>query len=95
MYAVIFRAKTKQLDDTYFKMAKRMRELAMDKYGCIEFTSLTQETDEIAISYWESMEQIKKWKQNSEHLVAQKLGREKWYASYRVEIVKVLESYGL
>ena len=31
MFAVIFRAKTKRLDDEYFKTAKRMRELAMSE----------------------------------------------------------------
>ena len=93
MYAVIFKAKTKKLDDDYFKMAKRMRELAIAEYGCIDFTAVTEVSDEIAISYWESMEQIKKWKQNSEHLVAQKLGQEKWYEDYTVEIVKVIRKY--
>jgi len=93
MYAVIFRAKIKRLDDDYFKTAKRMRELAMSEYGCVEFTSVTEGFDEIAISYWESIEQIKRWKQNSEHLVAQKLGKEKWYDEYTVEIVEVLDKY--
>ena len=93
MYAVIFKAKTKELDDNYFKMAKRMRELAIDEYGCVEFTAVTEGFDEIAISYWESMEQIKKWKQNSEHLVAQKFGKNKWYETYSVEIVEILEKY--
>ncbi len=93
MYAVIFKAKTKKLDNNYFKMAKLMRELAMNEYGCVEFTAVTEGSDEIAISYWESMEQIKKWKQNSEHLVAQKLGKEKWYEEYTVEIVEVISRY--
>ena len=93
MYAVIFKAKTKKLDDDYFKMAKRMRELAMNEYGCIEFTAVTEGSDEIAISYWESMEQIEKWKENSEHLIAQKLGIEKWYENYMVEIVKIVSKY--
>ena len=93
MYAVIFKAKTKKLDESYFNMANRMRELAIDEYGCVKFTAVTEGSNEIAISYWESMEQIKKWKQNSEHLVAQKLGKEKWYETYSVEIVKVLEKY--
>ena len=93
MYAVIFKAKTKKLDDNYFKMANRMRELAIDEYGCVEFTVVTEGSNEIAISYWESIGQIKKWKQNGEHLVAQKLGKEKWYEEYTVEIVKVLEKY--
>jgi len=93
MYAVIFKAKTKKLDGDYFKMAKRMRELAISEYGCLEFTAVTEDSNEIAISYWESLEQIKLWKQNSEHLVAQKLGIEKWYEDYTVEIVEMISTY--
>jgi len=93
VYAVIFKAKTKKLDDAYFEMAKRMRGLALNEYGCLEFTSVTEGVNEIAISYWESLEQIKEWKQNSEHLMAQKLGKEKWYEDYSVEIVQVMSKY--
>jgi len=93
MYAVIFKAKTKKLDEAYFKIAKRMRELAINEYGCLEFTAVTEGVNEIAISYWESLEQIKKWKQNSEHLVAQRLGKEKWYEEYSVEIVEIISKY--
>ena len=93
MYAVIFKAKTNKLDKDYFTMAKRMRELAMSEYGCKEFTAVSEGSNEIAISYWESLEQIKKWKENSEHLIAQKLGVEKWYENYTVEIVEILSKY--
>jgi len=70
-----------------------MRELALNEYGCLEFTAVTEGANEIAISYWDSLEQIKKWKQNSEHLKAQKLGRERWYEDYSVEIVEVISKY--
>ena len=39
MYAVIFKATVKQLDDEYSQTAKRMRELAIEKYGCLDFVS--------------------------------------------------------
>ena len=93
MYAVIFKAKIKALDDAYAKTARRMRELAMSKYGCIDFVVLTEGENEIAISYWESEEDIRRWREDKEHQQAQKLGRDKWYASYRVEVVKVLRGY--
>ena len=56
MYAVIFRAKTKKLDEVYFETAKRMRELALNEYGCLEFTAVTEGVNEIVISYWDSLE---------------------------------------
>jgi len=70
-----------------------MKELALNEYGCLEFTAVTEGVNEIAISYWDSLEQIKLWKQNSEHLRAQRLGQERWYEDYSVEIVKIVSKY--
>lgn len=93
MYAVIFKAKINKLDKSYSETAQKMRELAINKYGCKEFTAVTEGTNEIAISYWENQEQIVKWKQDAEHLVAQELGRSTWYKSYKVEVVEIIREY--
>lgn len=93
MYAVIFEARIKQLDKDYLTTAERLRKLAQEKYGCIEFTSLTENNQEIAISYWDSLKQIQTWKQDPEHLKAQTLGKERWYESYRVRVVEVVREY--
>jgi heme-degrading monooxygenase HmoA len=93
MYAVIFRAKIAGLDEEYSRVAERMKELALGKYGCIEFVSVTQGREEIAISYWENQNQIQKWRSNSEHILAQELGRSKWYESYKVQVVEVIRAY--
>ena len=93
MYAVIFKAEINKLDSRYSEVASQMRELATNKYGCTEFISVTEGAQEIAISYWQDQEQIKQWKQDSEHLVAQELGRSIWYKSYKVQILKILREY--
>jgi len=93
MFAVIFIAKIKSLDDEYVQTAARLRELAREKFGCLDFISLTEGDQEIAISYWESMEQIKTWKQDPEHLRAQEQGKRKWYESYQVQITEVVRAY--
>lgn len=93
MYAVIFRAEVAQLDEEYSVMAAKMRDLAMQDYGCREFTAVTEGSTEIAISYWDSQEQIRAWKENAEHLAAQEKGRNRWYASYKVQIVEVVREY--
>ncbi len=94
MYAVIFRAEVNEFDSEYSEMAERMRDLAIKEYGCKQFVAATEGNTEIAISYWDNEEQIAKWKQNSEHLIAQGKGRSKWYKSYTVEIVDIVRSYG-
>ena len=93
MFAVIFKAKTDKLDDNYDKMVARMRELAFDKYGCLDFVAVAEGQQEIAISYWKDEASIVKWKSDSEHAVAQALGRDKWYESYTVEVVEIKRRY--
>jgi len=93
MYAVIFKAKTNELDNAYRKVAERMRELAMNDYGCTEFISVTEGDQEISISYWSSLSDIADWKQNAEHLVAQDSGKNSWYKSYHVQVVELIREY--
>ena len=93
MYAVIFRASMAEPDDSYITTALRMRELAMEHYGCREFTSVTENGTEISISWWDDEQQIQEWKNDPEHLRAQEMGRKKWYRSYSVQIVKVIRTY--
>ncbi|MDP1931416.1 MAG: antibiotic biosynthesis monooxygenase [Gammaproteobacteria bacterium] len=95
MYVVIFRAKVKKFDDEYSRTAARMRELALTEFGCIEFCAVTEGQDEMALSYWPSEESIKAWKSHPEHLDAQRLGRERWYDSYSVQIAEVSREYSV
>ncbi|MGH1460428.1 MAG: antibiotic biosynthesis monooxygenase family protein [Neptuniibacter sp.] len=93
MFAVIFRASVADLDDQYFKTAEQMRRLALENYGCLEFISMKEGDQEIAISYWETEEAIQAWKKDSEHLAAQQKGIDIWYNFYEVEVVKVIRKY--
>lgn len=93
MYAVIFRATINELDEGYFETAQRMRDLAINQYGCTEFVAVTEGIHEVTISYWENAEQIAKWKQDTDHLAAQQEGRSHWYHSYKVEIVEIVRKY--
>jgi heme-degrading monooxygenase HmoA len=93
MYAVIFKAQVAELDDEYRQVAKRMRQLATEKYGCTGFCSVAEGDEEIAVSYWENEAQIKAWKNDPEHLAAQEKGKSKWYRSCQVQVVRILRDY--
>lgn len=93
MYAVIFRAEIKALDARYSEWAEQLRALAIHEYGCTEFTAVSDGAHEIAISYWRDKEQIKKWKQDARHVVAQALGQSTWYRAYTVQVVEILHEY--
>lgn len=93
MYVVIFRAKARALDDEYFKVAARMRELALGQFGCLEFQAVTEGQDEVALSYWPDEESIRAWKAHAEHIVAQQIGRDRWYESYVVQVAHITREY--
>jgi heme-degrading monooxygenase HmoA len=90
MYAVIFRASVAELDDEYARLAPRLRALAIEKYGCRDFVAVTEGAEEIAISYWDTEQQIADWRNDPEHRHAQAMGRQKWYRSFTVEICEVI-----
>lgn len=94
-YAVIFTSQRTDDDrEGYAKMADAIEALAKQQPGFLRVESTrNQEGQGITVSYWESLEAIQNWKGNAKHLVAQQLGKEKWYSHYHVEICQVLRSY--
>jgi len=93
MFVVIFRAKARQLDAQYTAMAAHLRELALKEFGCLDFCAVTEGDQEVALSYWPDEASIRAWKQHTDHLMAQQLGHERWYASYSVEVAEVQRAY--
>ena len=89
-YAVIFTSQRHEGDDGYGKMAERMVALARLQPGFLGVDSARDgDGFGITVSYWESLDAIKDWRDNAEHLEAQRLGREKWYGSFSLRIAKV------
>ena len=92
-YAVIFTSLRTEVENGYQQMAEQMAELAKQQPGYLGHES-AREGVGITVSYWKSLEDIKNWKQQSEHLIAQKYGREQWYAHYKTRICLVERDYG-
>ncbi len=91
-YAVIFTSTLSEQTDGYDEMAIRMKQLAEQQTGYLGMDSARSETG-ITISYWKDLDAIKKWKSNLDHLNAQKLGKEKWYRSYKVRVCRIEKEY--
>lgn len=93
-YAVIFSSIKKETadEDGYQALAKQMEELAMQQPGYIGHESARNEIG-ITISYWESLDAIKNWKQQSDHLLVQQMGRERFYSWYKVRICTIEREY--
>ena len=92
-YAVKFSSKRTDDDNGYPEMATRLLELAEQQEGFIGLDTARDAALGITVSYWKLLEAIKKLKQNSEHLIAQELGKEKWYSSFHIRIAKVESEY--
>lgn len=69
-YAVIFTSIRRAGDDGYADMAQRMVELASQQPGFLGFETVRQQIG-ISVSYWDSLDAIKGWKQNAVHRLAQ------------------------
>lgn len=91
-YAVIFTSTRTEVEEGYAEMAIRMVELAKQQPGFIGLESARSEIG-ITVSYWESLDAIKAWKENTEHLLAQEKGKTTWYKNYKVRIAKVEREY--
>ena len=91
-YAVIFTSTRTEVEASYAEMAIKMVELAKAQPGYIGMESARSEIG-ITVSYWESLEAIRNWKANMEHLEAQEKGKTTWYKNYKVRIAKVEREY--
>ncbi len=92
-YAVIFSSLRTEGDHGYAAMAGKMEELAALQPGYLGYESARNELG-ITLSYWDSLEAIRNWKKNLEHLEAQQKGRDSWYSTYKIRICKVERDYG-
>ncbi|MFZ2306258.1 MAG: antibiotic biosynthesis monooxygenase [Rhodoferax sp.] len=93
-YAVIFTSLRTDVDDGYGAVAERMVALAAQQPGFLGVESARDGVG-ITVSYWTDLESIRAWKANAEHQEAQRLGHQKWYASFKTRIAKVERDYAL
>lgn|SRR5690606_1669409 len=91
-YAVIFTSIQKENIEGYSEMAEKMEVLAKKQPGFLGMDSARNDVG-ITVSYWDSLESIKNWKQQTDHLQAQLKGRQDWYRWYNVKICKVEREY--
>ncbi|MBV1919258.1 MAG: antibiotic biosynthesis monooxygenase [Pseudomonadales bacterium] len=93
MYAVILRATVGDLNEEYSKALLRMKALAFEQYGCLEFYAMMDGPRRIAISYWKNEDDILQWRNNNEHRQIQEKAKQSWYTSYVIQIVDIKREY--
>lgn len=93
-YAVIFAAQRTEGDHGYDAMAMQMVKLAEDQPGYIGNESTRDEAGlGITVSYWQDEASLIAWKDVAQHLLAQKLGKTRWYEYYTLRVAKVERAY--
>jgi len=95
-WAVVFTSLRTLADEPgYARTAERMVELARRQVGYLGHESARDERGlGITVSYWESLDAIERWRTDQEHLEAQRLGRERWYACFRLRVCRVEREHG-
>lgn len=88
-YAVIFSSQRTEGDNGYRAVSERMVELASKQAGFLGVESARDKELGITVSYWDSLEAIKEWKEHSAHLMAQDRGKREWYQSFSLKVCKV------
>ena len=93
--AVIFTSKHSGVDtEGYEEEAKRMARLASEQPGYRGIESARGDDGiGITVSYWDTDADARAWKQHSEHLAIQRLGRERWYHWYQLRVATVEREY--
>lgn len=71
----------------YESWSRKMQEIVRTQPGFLGLEAVRQKDGRgITVSFWKTLEDIKKWKNHPEHLKAQKIGREKFYKRMQIVI---------
>jgi len=95
-YAVVFTSRRSAADDEgYARMSDEIEALVARQPGYLGMESVRgADRVGITVAYFTDPESIRVWKQQEDHRVAQRLGRERWYDAYSIRVCKVERAYG-
>ncbi len=95
-YAVVFSSQRTTADaEGYAEMSDRMFALAAQQPGYLGVEAVHGEDGfGMTVSYWESLDAIRNWREQAEHKIAQQQGRATWYEQYKIRICLVETEYG-
>jgi heme-degrading monooxygenase HmoA len=79
--------------DEYEATGTRMGELVGTIPGFLGMDYSASDGRELLVARFESHEALKAWREQPEHKEAQRLGRERFFAHYRIEVCDEARSY--
>ena len=91
MLIVLFRSRLVDQPDGYAEMAQEMLEAARTMPGFIDVKAFKAEDGErLTLVWWQDEETLRAWRTHARHLLAQRMGRERWYEYYKIEVGEIL-----
>ena len=93
--AVIFLAKLSEFDlPSYREIGEVLLDQARKQPGFQGYDDVGGESRfSFNVSYWEDLESIRMWRNDANHVIAQKNGESKWFLWYEAKIARVERSY--
>jgi len=92
-YVVIFTSIRSDQEQGYADAAQRMLELARQQPGFLGVESARSEGLGITLSYWQSEEAIRAWREHAEHVAVREQGRALWYDAFVTRVARVERAY--
>lgn len=94
-YAVIFSSRrTAQGNADYAAAAERMLELVQQQPGFLGAESVRgADGFGITVSYFDSEENIRHWRDHAEHASVRERGRREWYEHFEIRVARVERAY--
>ena len=93
MLVVLFRSKLVDAPEGYVEMAQEMLDTAKTMPGFVDVKAFKADDGErLTVVWWESEETLQTWRTHARHLIAQRLGRERWYQYYSLEVAELKRS---
>jgi len=97
MVVIVFRSRLRpDVDPSPLEpVGARLYELARAMPGFISYKDFAAADGEsVSIVEFESVETLEAWRRHPEHVEAQRLGREHYFAEYQIQVCTPLRSYG-
>ncbi len=79
--------------EEYEQTGARMVELVSAMPGFLGMDYAATDGGELLVARFESHEALRAWHEHPEHRLAQELGRERYFARYRIEVCDEVRSY--
>ena len=74
-------------------MAQEMLDTAKSMPGFVDVKAFKADDGErLTLVWWQDEETLRAWRNHAPHLVAQRLGRERWYEYYKIEVCELIRA---